>query len=287
VELGGTIGNYNLVEYNWLAHAGVVGNGGSHGIETSDGAYEIIRNNYLINCDYSGFVIYGGKVAGTVSQSNYVYNNTIAFDGFAQRYVTNYDTNLNITGVTDNNLWKTAVVVVHTTNNMFVNNLVWGNYNNQVVLMDGPGDMLRFASNFVNINPQFPNPADGGPWTQSLPVCSIPLSSPAANAGAFLTTITSASGTGTTFTVSDANYFFAGMTAAGHTIPGDTIELQGQSVTVTITAISSNTITVSAPLTWTTGQGVALPYGGSAPNVGAYQFTRLPPPTNLRIVPSP
>jgi hypothetical protein len=74
------------------------------------------------------------------------------------------------------------------------------------------------------------------------------------------------------------------MTAASRTLPGDTIQLQGQSMTATITAISGNTITVATPLTWSAGQGLALAYAGTAPDVGAYEYYPLAAPTNLRII---
>jgi hypothetical protein len=35
---------------------------------------------------------------------------------------------------------------------------------------------------------------------------------------------------------------------------------------------TSNTITVDAALTWTQGQGLALAYVGSAPDVGAHEY---------------
>jgi hypothetical protein len=60
--------------------------------------------------------------------------------------------------------------------------------------------------------------------------------------------------------------------------------LQGQISTATITSISGNTITVATPLTWTNGQGLALAYGGAAPDVGACEYYPLGAPTDLRIV---
>jgi len=308
-EMGGTIGNYNLFEKNWCAYAGVTGSGGSHGIEGSDIAHEIIRYNCFLNCAYSGFTIYGGKVGGSVCVSNYVYNNTIVNSGFGPLYITNYNTtylpftvpvpyyitNFNIGILPDlvpvgtNNMlvWQWAATIANTSNNIFANNLLWGNYINNFEYFDGSNvDVAVYKNNMTNINPLFLNTNDAGPWQKALPNLNLPWNSPAVDAGAFLTTITSSSGSGTAFTVGDANYFFAGLTAAGHSIPGDAVQLQGQINTSIITAISGNTITVNNPLTWTNGQALALAYAGNAPDVGACEFYPPPltPPTNLHVV---
>jgi hypothetical protein len=101
--------------------------------------------------------------------------------------------------------------------------------------------------------------------------------SPCVDAGGWLTTC-DGDGSGTSLTVADANYFFPGIVASGTAFPGDTIQLQGQTNTATITAISGNTLTLSASLTWTNGQGVSLAYSGSAPDIGAFEFAGETPP---------
>jgi hypothetical protein len=145
--------------------------------------------------------------------------------------------------------------------------------------------VASFANNLTNINPLFADTTDGGPWSQTQPNFALTSGSPAIGGGTWLATITSSSGSGTSFNVNNAGWFFAGLTAAGHTVPGDTIQLQGQASTVVITSISGNTITVNRSLTWTNRQGVALSYSGSAPDVGAYEYTSRPaPPIGLRII---
>lgn len=110
------------------------------------------------------------------------------------------------------------------------------------------------------------------------------------DAGSFLTQ-TSGAGSGTSLPVNDVRYFYDGFQISGES--GDQIQLQGQVGTVRVTAINyaTNTLTLSAPLTWSAGQGVHLAYAGSAPDIGAFEFglPDLPPPTrpaaprNLRI----
>jgi len=281
LELGGTIGNYNLVQHNNWNYAGYVPDEGCHGVEMSDGAYEIFRYNYCLNDASAGICVYGGKVGGTVSCSNYIYNNTLAFDGYNATKTTN-GTPTNISYP----LWQCAMAFVSTSKNVIVNNLAYDNLSSAFNFLDGVNvDTVRLANNLSNADPLFTDTNNSpGEFNMSLPDCTLQPGSPAIDAGAWLTTITSRSGSGTSFTVADPNYFFAGLTAAWRTIPGDTIQLQGQISTATITSISGNTITVATPLTWTNGQGLALAYGGAAPDVGACEYYPLGAPTDLRIV---
>ena len=94
--------------------------------------------------------------------------------------------------------------------------------------------------------------------------------------GGFLTTITSANGSGTQFLVDDAGYFMDGWGI----IDGDTIQLEGQTQTAQITNVDydTNIITVDTSLTWTQGQGISLAYEGSAPDIGAYEFLQASAP---------
>lgn len=94
--------------------------------------------------------------------------------------------------------------------------------------------------------------------------------SPMIDAGGWLTTITSSSGSGVSFQVEDARYFMDGWGI----IEGDLIQLEGQTTRARITNVdyNNNTITVDTSLTWTNGQGVSLAYEGSASDIGAYEY---------------
>lgn len=267
LELGANLGDDCVIQGNRLSHAGAVFHGGAHGLEMSGGRRDIVRQNQFINEDYAGFTIYGGKTAQPC-YSNYVYQNTIAFSGFGPTFWTNYNT----LQVIDDTIWKYANDFHLTTNNVFVNNLLWGNWSNYWILFEGATNIVRFANNFTNTDPLFVNTNDGGPFNQTQPDVHLATNSPAIDAGTWLTTITSANGSGTSFTVADALYFFSSWgTSAGHTVPSDIIQLQGQTNQATITGISGNTITVNTSLSWVNGQGVALAYTGVAPDVGAFE----------------
>jgi len=293
VESGGANGYNNVIEYNRFQYAGITPTGGSHGLELDGAGSTIIRGNVFSDNTYSGLTIYGGKFASSLFWgSNYVYNNTIALNGFGPtKKVILYNTN-GVAYQTNNlSVWTPALTIAHSTNNFLVNNLFWSNctnsYNVAALTITDPAKIAvaSFANNLTNINPLFADTTDGGPWSQTQPNFALTSGSPAIGGGTWLATITSSSGSGTSFNVNNAGWFFAGLTAAGHTVPGDTIQLQGQASTVVITSISGNTITVNRSLTWTNRQGVALSYSGSAPDVGAYEYTSRPaPPIGLRII---
>jgi len=131
-----------------------------------------------------------------------------------------------------------------------------------------------YWSSNVSADPKFVNEVADPNFSDS--DLHLKSTSPMINAGAFLTQTTS-SGSGTTLTVDDARYFMDGWGI----IEGDTIQLEGQTKTATITNISGNTITLNTSLTWNNNQGVSLAYSGTAPDIGAYEYggSALPPPT--------
>lgn len=89
------------------------------------------------------------------------------------------------------------------------------------------------------------------------------------DAGTWLTTITSATGSGTSFVVSDALWFHDGFGI----VSGTKIRLEGKKTSVTITDVNygTNTITVDGAVSWTVGDGVALEFFGLAPDAGFYE----------------
>jgi hypothetical protein len=89
--------------------------------------------------------------------------------------------------------------------------------------------------------------------------------------------VASPSGSGTTLQLTDATYFLDGWGVPG--VQGDLIQLLGTWQRARITAIdyATNTITVDRALTWAQGQGVALAYQGSAPDLGAFEMVAAGP----------
>jgi hypothetical protein len=287
MEIGGYLGYANVIEGNRAQYAGFCYST-PHGLELDGPGICIIRNNVFSDNQYSGISIYGCKLGIRTMYwgSNYIYNNTIAKNGFGTNSIVRYTNGLPIQTNIETQ-WLPAVTIANSTNNIFVNNLLWGNWNNVITGEDVPMSIgaALFLNNLYATSPAtFVDTNDGGPWSQTLPNYALPPGSPAIDAGTWLTTVTSPSGSGTSFTVADPNYFFAGLTACTRTLPGDSIQLQGQTNTATITAISGHTITVATPLSWSNGQGLALAYGGTSPDAGAFEYYPLAAPTNLRIV---
>jgi len=93
----------------------------------------------------------------------------------------------------------------------------------------------------------------------------LQASSPAINAGAAVTTVTSANGSGTSFNVGNGQLFCDGFGI----VDGDTITVGG--TTTQISLISGNTIAVAASVTWTNGAPVY--WGNTArADIGALPF---------------
>jgi len=102
--------------------------------------------------------------------------------------------------------------------------------------------------------------------------------SPCIDAGVWLTTITSASGSGTTFIVDNPYFFFDGYDISGLT--GDVIRLEdGDVATITDVNYGSGAITVDPSVSWDNGDGVALNYNGSGPDIGALEYQGEDTPT--------
>jgi hypothetical protein len=91
--------------------------------------------------------------------------------------------------------------------------------------------------------------------------------SPAIGLGKAITTVTSVSGSGTSFNVADANFFTDGFGMAD----GDLIKV-GSNSPVRITSISGNTITVDSSISWSNGNGVYWRNQDSSPDAGAFEY---------------
>ena len=94
--------------------------------------------------------------------------------------------------------------------------------------------------------------------------------SPAVSAAGALTTVTSSSGTGTSFSVSEPYWFCDGFNglAEGHKI------YVGNNNNLTVTAVDypTRTVTVSSSITWANGDKVGYAFLGTGPDIGAYEY---------------
>lgn len=147
-----------------------------------------------------------------------------------------------------------------------------GSIKNVAYLEDNDSEWID--ETYLTINPLMNNPANNDYTLQS--------NSPCIDAGAWLTTITSSTaGSETSFTVDDAGYFYDGWGVPGET--GDTIKTEnGQETTITSINYGSNTITVSTAIDIIKGEGVALDYTGTAPDLGAHEYSGVSAPKNFK-----
>ncbi len=95
-------------------------------------------------------------------------------------------------------------------------------------------------------------------------------SSPAKNTGKAISTVSCASGTGTSFVVTDAGFFSDGFGITR----GDTIRV-GANPPVTITQINddTHTVTVDTPITWIEGDGIYWRNSDEHPDIGAWEYS--------------
>lgn len=119
---------------------------------------------------------------------------------------------------------------------------------------------------------------------------SLQSDSPAINAGGWLTTITSATGSGRSFKVDDPLWFYDGWNIIGE--KGDKTKTEnGQSATITLINYDTGEITVDKSISWTKGEGIGLHYEGIRPDIGAKEdLSGTSPisipssPTGLRVI---
>jgi hypothetical protein len=90
------------------------------------------------------------------------------------------------------------------------------------------------------------------------------------DAGGFLTTAAGPGIQSNQLVVADAYYFSDGFGIKN----GDSIQFEGQSESVAVTGINyaTNTLTLESAMSWNAGDGVALKYSGTSPDIGAFEF---------------
>jgi hypothetical protein len=116
--------------------------------------------------------------------------------------------------------------------------------------------------------------------------------SPAIDKGTALTTATNAGTNSTVLKVDRSSYFQDGYCVSGECLNAPDSIVVGNNPAVAIVSVddANNQITLANSITWPVGASVSLPYSGTAPDIGAYEFvtstpSSLAPPANLRVLP--
>lgn len=264
---------YHIIRRNVFDNNGTALNMVPDGDDYTHADYNKIYHNTInksIRCQYTSLGYPHQIVLGNIFKNN-IFSNSFSYNG-EPGYNIWFDTGGS------------------TTNRWYANN-AWG----------GTGYSIynRFESaNFSDIIKKYPTefPSAPKPNLSVDPlyddpdnrVFTLQQGSPMIDAGAWLTTITSATANGvTSFNVKDADYFYDGWTIPGET--GDVIKTEnGQTATILTINYDKNKITVSPAIDIVNGDGLALNYFGSAPDIGAYEYgitgASPAPPTELMLL---
>ncbi len=290
---------HTLIEGNIIYDCGIdIGNNpkwpkqpsgtGSLGIQHST-PESIIRNNVIYGASGSGLGLstYGLDVLNNQSIHNRIYNNVIYNNGTfgSQRF------GVKIVNLAGHRPEDQGILQ----DNILINNIIYKNKDG-VFFYDGK-DAEKFAiwrsNNMIGTAPGqviakwrgnrtlswlesnypalFINNVEVDPLfaDESTHNFHLQPNSPMIDAGTFLTKTISA-GSGKKIKVKDALYFSDGFGL----IEGDLIQLESQTERARITKVDydNNIITIDRNLIWHSGQGVSLPYNGSAPDIGAYEY---------------
>lgn len=257
-----------------------------------EGSNQIVRRNYIFTNAQEAFMA-ESRVGKALSINNKIYHNTIYNNGAAAWSLREFDGGIAIV----DNIFKNNLVfrnrqspvssnmdndIVYLLrgklgNNQAISNAMMVNTSGDAkVGIQGSDKLMNsislpvaesrytnaFEKNLDGLNPQFvvsnPTNKEG---LQLRPTSSL------VDAGSFLTTTTSA-GFGKTIPVDDAGYFIDGFGVT----TGDLIQI-GSNAPVLVTKVdyAGKFITVDKAVSWNKGDGVSLSYGGSAPDIGAYE----------------
>lgn len=274
--------NRNLIENNRIGYSDVpCDTWGAPGAQIAT-EWNIIRKNYFFYNNLSAIQFSTTDSYHPAGPNhNYVYNNSFMRNGWQTDSGQDDPQRAQIGFMNWSTLYSVRFNVVK--NNLFYDSpqsipggtyRVFG-YNGAVA-----SDQI-FANNYngdASGNPLFVNAnAPGNPADSTYPNLALTANSPAINTGGALTTIVSPSGSGTSFLVADPNYFMDGWGI----VQGDQIQFQGTTQRCRITSVDYITglVTVDASVSWTQNQGITLPYEGSAPDTGAFEYSANSTPT--------
>ena len=258
----GPMARQNLFEDNRFAFAGAPpDDNGANGLVLR-APDNIVRGNMCYANGAAGIALASTRVS--IPTGNYIYANTIHHNG--------YDSAID-------SVWRGGVSFGNWGNgpmpgNTLVNNILHDNRHGRSITGYGEAGPQILRANWLDEgDPGFAdaslpaNTADA-----SLPDYRLRADSPCIDKGEFPTRVTSASGSGTEFTVEDAGFYYDGWGIPGEI--GDRIQLEGAARAVRVVKIDyeQGRITVDGMLSWTEGQGVSLAYAGAAPDLGAHEY---------------
>jgi len=217
-----------------------------HCLYTGPQRYAIYNNTICNSAKRSEVIFFENPMAGSVYKNNIVYNDN--YNSLVRFYSTGLPSSLEMDYNNYNVIKSDSLIIgIAQTNTKHTLSQIQNIYNREL--------------NSVVINPGFVDALNKD--------YHLSTDSPCIDAGGFLTKTTSV-GSGNQIPVEDIIYFFDGFGIVG----GDTIQLQGQTQKLVIKSIdtTNNIITVNQSISWNIGDGVALSYSGTTPDIGAYEY---------------
>ena len=211
---------------------------------------DIIRRNLFYNCYGSGFYIFCSGDDPLPTLNNKVYHNVFYNNGYNDR-----EKNMHGMALYD---WAGQDEMI--ANQVIKNNILYHNAKPGIEY-SGTQASDHIVENNYEANPYFQDESNYD--------FNLQPNSPCIDAGTFLTK-TDGSSSGTQIKLEDASYFCDGFGI----VAGDLIQLEGQIQTARIVTINydENIITIDKALSWNNGQGVSLPYDGTAPDIGSFEY---------------
>jgi PKD repeat protein len=280
---------HNFIEGNMMYDCATLADVDGSGYKACGGYYNVVRNNIAYDNDAYGMGIYTNlydppspEANGNVFYHNVCYDNgsggmdmhcgfrLLVYEGGTSLHHT-----IVINNIIYNNLKEMYLAVAGGDNSKYYQNVFQRNniFHNEVgdetikfffKIYSLTGMMSNYPDEFkdnLEVNPLFVDARNHN--FQLLP------NSPMIDAGTYLT-YTEQANNGDQIIVENAAFFCDGFGI----IEGDLIQLEDQSETARIVHVDydNNIITIDRALTWQGGQGVSLPYHGSAPDIGAYEY---------------
>jgi parallel beta helix pectate lyase-like protein len=257
---------YNVIEGNRFAFSGTPPDQiTSTGLSLRT-PHNIVRRNMFYYCDGAGMSISSSDGEWDPSD-NHVYHNVFYHNGYPALGI-----------VEDRN--KTGLIVEHHGNGVEVvdqaikNNIFYDNQLHAIFFYYVDADLQVVEGNWEEAgDPGFVDivsPVEA--FDPSKPDFNLVHGSDCIDAGVFLTRTVGA-GSGLDLPVEDAGYFSDGREA----VAADQIQLEGEVGRVRIVSIdyAQNILHLQTAISWQAGQGVSLPFEGSLPDMGAFEFTDL------------
>lgn len=144
-------------------------------------------------------------------------------------------------------------------------NIFYGNNSDNVTYDGVANDVNTVVPNWTD-DPKYSDTTQTNQFSGT-PSLTLQSSSLARDSAGYLTIITSATGSGTSFIVEDAKYFSAGC----NVVSGDSLRIQGNNAVIVISAIdyATNEITFAPSISWSQNDSLTIKFYGTKPDWGA------------------